>query len=127
MTGSRSDADADAATASAHNWRMRSSRRRVGTIKENATALMFQAIQYFQYIVNIQTVLLIPQPAFRILQPVWENEVLSPEEVATIKAEIERLEKARRDCNDGGIRKRIDAWIEEHKEKLESHRVRRPK
>jgi hypothetical protein len=70
--------------------------------------------------VNLQTVLLIPQAAFRILQPVWENEVLSPGEVATIKAEIEKLEKARRECNDGGIQKRIDDWIEEQKKKLES-------
>jgi hypothetical protein len=99
---------------------MRSSKRRVGTIKESATALMFQAIQYFQYIVNIQTVLLIPQPAFRILRPVWENEVLSLGEIAVIKAEIEKLEKARRECNDSGIQKRIDDWIEEQKKKLES-------
>jgi len=46
--------------------------------------------------------------------------MLSPGEVAVIKAEIEKLEKARRECNDGGIRKRIDAWIEEQKKKLES-------
>ena len=44
--------------------------------------------------------------------------MLSREEVAKIRAEIERLEKAREDCNDGGIRKSIDSWIEEQKEKL---------
>jgi hypothetical protein len=45
---------------------------------------------------------------------------LSPGLMATIKAEIKRLEKAREDCTDGGIQKRIDAWIEEHKKKLAS-------
>jgi hypothetical protein len=29
--------------------------------------------------------------------------------IATIKAEIKRLEKAREDCTDGGIQKHIDA------------------
>jgi hypothetical protein len=51
---------------------------------------------------------------------VWENEVLSLGEIAVIKAEIEKLEKARRECNDSGIQKRIDDWIEEQKKKLES-------
>jgi hypothetical protein len=44
--------------------------------------------------------------------------MLSRGEVATIRAEIERLEKALRDCTDGGIRDRIKAWIEEEKKKL---------
>jgi hypothetical protein len=44
--------------------------------------------------------------------------MLSPGEIAQIKAEIDRLEKARRECNDGGIRVRIEAWIEEQKRKL---------
>jgi hypothetical protein len=44
-----------------------------------------------------------------------------PEEIARIKADIERLEKAREDCADSGIRKLIEAWIEEHKKKLEQH------
>ena len=44
--------------------------------------------------------------------------MLSPEEIAQIKAEIERLEKLRAECTDGGIRKRIEAWIEAEKKKL---------
>jgi hypothetical protein len=44
--------------------------------------------------------------------------MLSRGEVAIIKAEIERLEKALKDCTDGGIRDRITAWIEEEKKKL---------
>ena len=39
-------------------------------------------------------------------------------EVAIIRAEIERLEKALMICADGGIRKRIEVWIEEEKKKL---------
>ena len=46
--------------------------------------------------------------------------MLTPGERAQIKAEIERLEKARKECADGGIRKRIDFWIEEQKKKLQS-------
>ena len=34
------------------------------------------------------------------------------------RAEIERLEKARRECTDRDLQKRIDAWIEEQKRKL---------
>jgi len=44
--------------------------------------------------------------------------MLSAAERAIIKAEIEMLQKARQECNDGGIRKKIDAWIEEQKQKL---------
>ena len=44
--------------------------------------------------------------------------MLSPGDIAIIKAEIKRLEKARRECNDGGIQKQIDVWIEELKKKL---------
>ena len=44
--------------------------------------------------------------------------MLSQGEVATIRAEIERLEKALRESTDGGIRDRIKAWIEEEKKKL---------
>jgi hypothetical protein len=44
--------------------------------------------------------------------------MLSRGDVATIRAEIERLEKALRECTDGGIRDRIKAWIEEEKKKL---------
>ena len=46
--------------------------------------------------------------------------MLSPGEIAFIKAEIKRLEKARQECNDSGIQKRIDVWIEELKKKLEA-------
>jgi hypothetical protein len=46
--------------------------------------------------------------------------MLSPGDKAIIKAEIERLQKAQRECTDGGIRKQIDAWIEEQKQKLDS-------
>ena len=44
--------------------------------------------------------------------------MLSRGEVAMIRAEIERLEKALKECTDGGIRDRIKAWIEEEKKKL---------
>ena len=39
-------------------------------------------------------------------------------ELATIRAEIERLEKALKNCADGGLRKWIEAVIEEQKKKL---------
>jgi hypothetical protein len=44
--------------------------------------------------------------------------MLSRGDVALIRAEIERLEKARKECTDSGLQKRIDAWIEEQKRKL---------
>jgi hypothetical protein len=44
--------------------------------------------------------------------------MLSREEVAKIRAEIERLENARAECNDGGIQTRIDVWIKDQKKKL---------
>lgn len=43
---------------------------------------------------------------------------MPPEEIARIKTEIERLEKLHNECTDSGIRKRIEAWIEEEKKKL---------
>ncbi|MGB6385444.1 MAG: hypothetical protein WBD25_19975 [Terriglobales bacterium] len=46
--------------------------------------------------------------------------MLSREEVAKIRTEIERLGKARAECTDGGIQKLIDAWIEQQKKKLVS-------
>ncbi len=46
--------------------------------------------------------------------------MLSPAEMAKIKADIERLEKARDECIDTGIRKLIEAWIEEQKQKVVS-------
>jgi hypothetical protein len=45
--------------------------------------------------------------------------MLSRVEIAQIRAEIERLEKLREECTDSGIQKRIDAWIEAEKKKLE--------
>ena len=44
--------------------------------------------------------------------------MLSRGDVAIIRAEIEKLEKALRECADGGIQDRIKAWIEEEKKKL---------
>ena len=41
-------------------------------------------------------------------------------EIATIRAEIERLEKALKDCADGGLRKWIEGTIEKQKQKLAS-------
>jgi hypothetical protein len=43
---------------------------------------------------------------------------LSPEQIATIKAEIKRLEEDHNVCTDQGLQKVIDARIEEHKKKL---------
>jgi len=51
--------------------------------------------------------------------------MLSPGEIASIRDEIKRLEEARENCNDGGIRKRIEAWIKEQKQKLESGQAKR--
>jgi hypothetical protein len=45
--------------------------------------------------------------------------MLLPGEIALVKAEIERLGKARQECNDSGLQKRIDAWIGELKKKLD--------
>jgi hypothetical protein len=42
--------------------------------------------------------------------------MLSGGEVAIIRAEIARLEKALGECTDGGIRERIKTWLEEEKE-----------
>jgi hypothetical protein len=47
-----------------------------------------------------------------------ELAMLSPGEIALIKAEIARLEKARKECRDSGIQKQIDIWIEELKKRL---------
>jgi hypothetical protein len=46
--------------------------------------------------------------------------MLSREEIARIKAEIERFEKLREECTDNGIRERIVAWIKAEKKKLSS-------
>jgi hypothetical protein len=39
--------------------------------------------------------------------------MLSPGEIAKIRADIERLERAGDQCADTGIRQLIEAWIEE--------------
>lgn len=44
--------------------------------------------------------------------------MLSPSQRAQIKAEIVKLEKEREICNEAGIRKVIEGWIEEQKKKL---------
>jgi hypothetical protein len=44
--------------------------------------------------------------------------MISRTEVAVIRSEIERLQKARNECTDSGLQQRIDAWIEEEKRKL---------
>jgi hypothetical protein len=44
--------------------------------------------------------------------------MISPGDVAIIRAEIARLEKARRECTSGGLRKRIEVWIDQQKRKL---------
>jgi hypothetical protein len=46
--------------------------------------------------------------------------MLSPGEIAKIRTDIERLERARDQCADTGIRNLIEAWIEEQKQKLAS-------
>ena len=51
--------------------------------------------------------------------------MLSPTEIATIRAELQRLENARRDCTDTGLRKWIGAEIEKQKEKLASEQGKR--
>lgn len=44
--------------------------------------------------------------------------MLSPAQIAKIKAEIRKLETDRDNCADSGIRKLIEAWIEEQKREL---------
>ena len=48
----------------------------------------------------------------------WQSAMLSS--LATIRAELERLEKARKDCTDSGLRKWIEGAIEKQKQKLAS-------
>jgi hypothetical protein len=52
--------------------------------------------------------------------------MLSPGEIAQIKAEIERLEKLREECSDSGILERIEAWIEAEKKKLKPEAPKYP-
>jgi hypothetical protein len=44
--------------------------------------------------------------------------MLSRDEVAAIRDEIQRLEKARAEYNDSGIQRQIDIWIEHEKLRL---------
>ncbi len=44
--------------------------------------------------------------------------MLLPGEIEKIRADVERLENARDEGADTGIRKLIEAWIEEPKQKL---------
>jgi hypothetical protein len=46
--------------------------------------------------------------------------MLSPAEIATIRAGIERMERALKDCTDSGLRRWIEAEIGEQKKKLAS-------
>jgi hypothetical protein len=46
--------------------------------------------------------------------------MLPLEAIAQIKAEIERLERLRKECTDTGIRNRIGTWIEAEKTKIAS-------
>jgi|HubBroStandDraft_4_1064222.scaffolds.fasta_scaffold702774_2 hypothetical protein len=46
--------------------------------------------------------------------------MLSLQQIATINAEIEKLEYARKRCTDFGILKVIDGWIDDQKKKLEA-------
>lgn len=54
-----------------------------------------------------------------------QSSMLSPGEIAKIRAEIKRLERARENCNDGGIQKWIEGWIKEQKQRLESEQSKR--
>jgi hypothetical protein len=49
-----------------------------------------------------------------------DHEAQSESEKAKIKAEIERLEKALRDCTDSGIRGVIQDWIADARKRLAS-------
>jgi hypothetical protein len=50
----------------------------------------------------------------------WELAMLSPQQIATINAEIDKLEYARKHCSDFGILKLIDGWLKGERMKLES-------
>jgi hypothetical protein len=56
----------------------------------------------------------------------YTSAMLSPGEIAQIKAEIERLEKLREECSDSGILERIEAWIEAEKKKLKPEAPKHP-
>ena len=48
--------------------------------------------------------------------------MLSPEQIAKLKAEIERMEIASQSCGDSGIKERIEELIKELKGKLASEK-----
>jgi len=48
--------------------------------------------------------------------------MLSPGDRVIIKAEIERLQKAQKECTDSGIRQLIEQWIDNEQKKLENNR-----
>jgi hypothetical protein len=50
--------------------------------------------------------------------PAYTSRMLSPKEIAQIRAEIERLETAHKECTDQGIQRWITERIEEQKNKL---------
>jgi len=52
--------------------------------------------------------------------------MLSPEDVVRIRAEIERLEEARKWFNDSGILKQIDLWIADEKKKGQTSSLAMP-
>jgi hypothetical protein len=49
----------------------------------------------------------------------WELAMLSPQQIATINAEIDKLQYARH-CSDSGIQRVIEGWINDEKMKLNS-------
>jgi hypothetical protein len=54
-----------------------------------------------------------------MLQESRDKSVLPPpHEAGAIRNEIEKLERARQECLDSGIRKVIDGWIAEQERKL---------
>jgi hypothetical protein len=49
-----------------------------------------------------------------------ELAMLSPQQIAAINVQIEKLEYARKQCSDSGIQKVIEGWINGEKMKLNS-------
>jgi hypothetical protein len=49
--------------------------------------------------------------------------MLSPGDIAFLKSEIARLEKARMECSDNGLRKQIEVWIDANKKKLHAGEI----
>jgi len=53
-----------------------------------------------------------------VFVPVHLSAMLSSQDIARIKADLAMPEKARDSCADSGLRKVIDAWIEDAKQTL---------